>query len=270
MDSTEPPPVVIESPVPAPQPPARTESPAPAAPPQAAAPQTPQTQPLPALPPGGVPPPDPGRNLAPVGTENAAVGAPPPPNERPRDAALVYPSPALEHPPPGARTVELGVGTFLLAGVGSSGVVGLSPFVTDSLSEAVFLRISVAVGESPQSVMRMTWAAGRLDTCLAVPGHYAERNGLRLDLCGGLDAGFTYISSATLPDAPHEGQTLPYVAVGPSVDLRGDIGANAAVTLRGVLGLNVTRGQFVDATGSRVDAPIGSERLELSFSWKVQ
>jgi hypothetical protein len=166
--------------------------------------------------------------------------------------------------------VELGVGTFLLAGVGSSGVVGLSPFVTTGLSEAVFLRISAAVGESPQSVMRMTWAAGRLDTCLEVPGNYSERNGLRLDLCGGLDAGFTYISSGTLPDAPHEGQTLPYVALGPSVDLRGDIGASAAVTLRGVLGLNVTRGQFVDATGSRVDAPIGSERVELSFSWRVQ
>jgi hypothetical protein len=118
--------------------------------------------------------------------------------------------------------VELGVGTFLLAGVGSSGVVGLSPFVTDSLSEAVFLRISVAVGESPQSVMRMTWAAGRLDTCLAVPGHYAERNGLRLDLCGGLDAGFTYISSATLPDAPHDGSRRAWPQCDPGTVCRRD------------------------------------------------
>jgi len=153
--------------------------------------------------------------------------------------------------------------------VGSSGVLGLSPFVTEGLSEAVFLRFSLGIGQSPQTLMRMTWAAGRIDTCLSVPGNYAERNGLRLDLCGGIDAGFTYIASGTLPEAPQDGQTLPYVDLGPSVDLRGDIGARAAVTLRGVLGINVARGQFLDATNTRVDSPIGSARVELNFSWRL-
>jgi len=175
-----------------------------------------------------------------------------------------------EPPPPGAHTVEVGAGTFLLAGVGASGVVGVSPFFTDGLSESVFLRVSVAAGESPQGDQHITWGAGRIDTCLEVPGNYADRNGLRLDVCGGLDGGVTYIASGSGPVAPHDGQTLPYLDVGPSVDLRGDLGELAAISLRGVLGLNVARSSFVDISGVRVDSPVGSARIELDLSFRLR
>jgi hypothetical protein len=167
--------------------------------------------------------------------------------------------------------VELGVGTFLLAGVASSGVVGLTPYLIDGVGQDVFLRLGIGLGESTGSITHMTWAAGRLDTCLAMPGNYAAGSGLQFDLCGGADVGFTVIALDTQPlSLPQRGQTLPYVNLGPSADLRAEFGANAAFSLRGVLGINIARDPYFDGSGSRVDPPLGAARVELGFSWKLQ
>ena len=52
---------------------------------------------------------------------------------------------------PRAHAVDLGVATFFRSGVASSGVVGLSPFVTDELGRDVFVRIAASWGRRPQT-----------------------------------------------------------------------------------------------------------------------
>jgi hypothetical protein len=153
-----------------------------------------------------------------------------------------------------------------MAGGGSGGYVGLAPFLVDDVGQAVFLRPSAAFGVSMATNLPSTLAAARLDTCMRLPGRYAVRGGLQLDLCGGADVGFSYVSSGTQPGTPATGQTLPYVDLGPSVDLRAEAGT-VAVTLRGVAGVNVARQGFDDVTGARVDMPSLSWRLEVDFSW---
>jgi hypothetical protein len=154
----------------------------------------------------------------------------------------------------------------MMAGGGAGGYVGLAPFLIDDVGQAVFLRPSVAFGESIATNLPSTWSAARLDMCMRLPDRYAMRGGLQLDLCGGADVGFSYIASGSVPGTPAAGQTVPYVDLGPSVDLRAEVG-KFAVTLRGVGGIDVARGGFTDVTGARVDMPLWSWRFELDFSW---
>jgi hypothetical protein len=222
---------------------------------------------LPPLPPAPAPP--------------AAPPAPPVASPAPPVAPLTRPAPPAAHPPIGsfgpeapspgekheeAAPLELGVGTFLMIGGGAGAYFGVAPFLIDDVGQAVFLRPSVAVGKSIATDLPSTWVAARLDTCMRLPGRYATRGGLQLDLCGGADVGFSYISSGTLPGNPPTGQTLPYVDLGPSLDLRAEAGS-VAVTLRGLAGIDVARQGFDDVKGTRVDVPMWSWRLELDLAW---
>jgi hypothetical protein len=179
-------------------------------------------------------------------------------------AALEGPRPRAPDAPP----VEVGGAAFLLAGVGPGGVVGLSAFVADPLSADVSLRISASVGRAPDSYLSTTWAGARLDSCYAVAGNYAAGQGLRLGLCGGFDVGVTAIGAGSRPGEP-DGQTLPFVDLGPSVELGAELGPRATVLLRAALGLNIARGTFTDASGTQVVASAGTERAEVGFSWKL-
>lgn len=174
------------------------------------------------------------------------------------------PAPEPE-PPTRAHAVDLGVGTFLLSGVASGGVVGFSPFVSDELGRNVFVRIAAAVGQGPATGLHLTWVAGRLDTCSETLGNYAEGSGLRLDLCGGADVGGTFIASGSVAPA----QTLPFLDVGPSADLRAEVGASAAIVLRAAVGLSIARDLFVDATGATYQPPLATVNLEIAFSWTL-
>jgi len=176
--------------------------------------------------------------------------------------------PELTSPP--RRPVEFGVGTFMMTGIGSGGVMGLAPFITDGLGKTVFLRLSIGIAESETNLPRTTWAAGRVDLCSGIPGNYPDGSGLRLDLCGGADVGVTHLASAEENGALAPAQTFPYVGLGPSADLRAELGARAALSLRGSLGLNVARDPFVDGTGTLVQPPPGSARIELDLSWKLE
>lgn len=213
--------------------------------------------------------------LQPLPPPPAATAAPAPPVSRmapaiatPQGAVPVMP----ESPPPEvarseeAAPLEVGVGTFLMAGGAAGGYMGVSPFLIDDVGQAVFLRPSIGVGQSVATNLTSTWAAGRLDTCMRLPGRYATRGGLQLDLCGGADVGLSYVGSGTLAGSPPQSQTLPYVDLGPSVDLRAEVGS-LAVTLRGVAGVNVARDAYDDVDGNRVEAPALSWRLEIDFSW---
>ena len=220
-------------------------SPVPA--PPIAAPSSPTAPPLPAAP-------------------SAPAPTPPPPNALPPNATSVPPNPPAPEKGDETAPLELGVGTFLMAGGGAGGYMGVAPFLIDDVGQAVFLRPSVAIGQSIATNLPSTWAAARLDTCMRLPGRYAIRGGLQLDLCGGADVGFSYIASGTQAGSPSTGQTLPYVDLGPSVDLRAEVGS-FAVTLRGLVGVNVAREGFDDVAGTHVETPLMSGRLELDFSW---
>jgi hypothetical protein len=161
----------------------------------------------------------------------------------------------------GPRYLELGASAFLMGNAGRGAIGGVSPFAFIGVGSDVFLRPALAAGVAGASSAsgdgRATWVDGRFDVCFRVTGSYSARAGLQLDTCGGADIGGTWGG----------GNPLVFAAVGPSVDLRGDLGTNLAVDLRGVFGLNLAH-----ATQSWMDdeVPIWSGRTELAFSWRLQ
>jgi hypothetical protein len=217
--------------------------------------------------------------LAPLPEPPAPTPPSPPPPPVVPNAAPVAP-PALTRPPSPMEAVdapvetneepkwELGVGTFLLAGGGPGGDVGVSPFLIGKIGPDVFLRPSIAVGKPFLGSGSSTWAAARLDTCERLTGNYTPGQGMQLDLCGGVDAGFSHIASGDQAGFPVSAITQPYVDIGPSVDMRAEIG-RMRISLRGLAGFNVAQQSFEDATGARVDPEILSLRIELDFSWKL-
>jgi hypothetical protein len=136
------------------------------------------------------------------------------------------------------------------------------------MGQDILLRPSLAFAQSTGTALRSSWGSARLDTCLRLAGLYTTGSGIQLDLCGGLEAGLSYVASGTQSGAPATGQTLPFIALGPSVDLRAELGT-AAVTLRGVVGYDLAGEGYTDATGARLDAPPVPVRLEVGFSWDL-
>jgi hypothetical protein len=165
-----------------------------------------------------------------------------------------------------APEAELGVGSFLMSGGATGGYLGVSPFLIEELGETWSLRPALLLGESAPASPRSMLAAARFDTCLRVPGNYAHGAGVALDLCGGFDAGFSYVAAAGQPVVPS--QIVPYVDVGPSVGVRAEVGL-LAVLLRGVAGIDVVRETYRDATGAPAQGTGGTLRFELAFSWLV-
>ena len=187
-----------------------------------------------------------------------------------------WPAPEeAEKPPPEAdwyihhddgRSLELGAGAFLLAGTVGGALLGPTAFALIEVGHGVFLRPSLALGETvtsiPTSGPRSTWTASRFDACLRLPGFYSHRQGLQLEGCAGADLGLSWLDTAAQ-------QTVPYSDLGPSLDLRGELGS-LAVVLRGLFGVNVVRPSFTDAAGAQEQPPLWSGRLELAFSWSVR
>jgi hypothetical protein len=67
------------------------------------------------------------------------------------------------------------------------------------------------------------------------------------------------------------GQQLPFLAVGPSADLRGELGGSFAVALRGVFGINLMRPTFVVYDPQAPEqVPVWSGRVELALSWSLR
>ena len=167
-----------------------------------------------------------------------------------------------------ARVLELGAGMFLMTGTGGGAVAGPTAFVMIEAGHGVFLRPALAFGESltslpPADVNAARWLDARFDTCLRLPGLYTRHHGMQLDLCGGTDLGATTIEAGS-------GTTLPYVNLGPSLDMRGELGSRLSAVLRVVAGINLLRDSFVDLSGAREAPPIAAGRLELAFSWDVR
>jgi hypothetical protein len=198
------------------------------------------------------------------------VWPPPAPTERRLPEADWY----LHHDEAASR--EIGVGTFLMTGTGAEAIAGVTPFAVLEVGHGIFLRPAVMVGESiavlvsHSSDARSTWVAGRLDACLRIPGLYASRRGMQLDLCGGTEAGVSYFATGAQPEAPMQDQTMPYVNVGPSIGLRAEFAWDLAVALRGVTGVNLVSTGYSDVAGARVDFPAFAGRIEVALSWRLK
>ena len=170
----------------------------------------------------------------------------------------------LHHEPGTSRSLELGVAGFLMTGSGGGAMAGPSPFLYIEIGNGIFLRPSLAFGQTvtslPPSNITGTWLSSRLDTCLRLPGLYSTRRGIQFDMCGGGDVGVTLLDG---------GQSLPFVALGPSLDLRGELGSSLAVALRGVFGINLLRQTFVENFAPE-QVPVWSGRIELALSWSLR
>jgi hypothetical protein len=193
---------------------------------------------------------------------------------RESQSSVLWPAPApLEKPPPegdwylhhehdDTRTLELGLSGFLMSGAGAGAMAGASPFAIIEAGHGVFLRPALYFGQALTAlnsppVLDALWMASRFDTCLRMPGLYTQNRGIQLDLCGGADLGFV--------DDSTDDEIVPFVSLGPSLDLRGELGGSLSASIRGVTGINVTSG-----TTGPVYQPLWSGRLELAFSWKVK
>ncbi|HEY6463834.1 MAG TPA: hypothetical protein VIY73_26875 [Polyangiaceae bacterium] len=168
------------------------------------------------------------------------------------------------------RTLEAGAGVFLMTGTGGGALAGPSAFVVVEAGHGLFLRPSLAFGQSltslpPSDVTSSTWTAGRFDTCLRLPGLYTRHHGMQLDLCGGGDVGMTRVTAVGVATS-----TLPYFDLGPSLDLRGELGGRLSAVLRVVAGVNLLRDSFQDLSGATERPPLAEGRLELAFSWDIR
>lgn len=193
-----------------------------------------------------------------------------------------WPAPAVEEKPSPehswylhhdeARTLEIGVGTFLMAGGtgGGNAVAGATPFVIIEAGQGLFLRPALFLGQTwttlaPQSPHEdATWAAGRFDGCLRIPGLYNEHRGIQLDLCGGAEGGFTDVRQPDGAGNLGPRSRVSYAALGPGIDLRGELGSALSAALRGVGGYNILHERGPN------DPPLMSARVELGLSWRIR
>ncbi|MDB4940741.1 MAG: hypothetical protein JWP97_275 [Labilithrix sp.] len=181
--------------------------------------------------------------------------APPPPAPRAdRDADHVD-GPVGAAPP--MRTVEVGTMVYLRDGLATTGgMAGLSPFLTIELVPSWVLRPALFFGRSTGRVASAGDAAvlshfgARADICRRIPGNYIERRGIEADLCGAIDGGVVTpgVGLARVPVR---------LGTGPSVDLRGELGAGLALEVRALVGANLV--QFAGAATPLVfaDAELG-------------
>lgn len=159
-----------------------------------------------------------------------------------------------------SRDFELGAGAFLMSGTGAGLIAGVTPFAVIETGRGLFIRPALVVGQAlPSSGPDATLVVARFDGCLRVAGLYTSSNGMQLDLCGGTDAG-----------ALSAGHTSPYVGIGPSVDLRGELGGDLAVALRGLFDVNVVQVHETSAHSDPIDTSLVAGRVELAMSWRLQ
>jgi hypothetical protein len=190
-----------------------------------------------------------------------AGSSPPPPPPPPPPNPTVAEKPALENPLPLAtsnndRSLELGATILIMDGEGSGILAGPSLLVIAEAGRGWFLRPSVFVGRSLQTLSEDVYAtvvAARFDACGRIQGFYIDRHGIQLDLCGGAEIGFQHFDSPStfMTSAPSGLPTLPLLAIGPSLSLRGELGSGLALVLRGVAELNILQDGFSYVAGNQ-------------------
>lgn len=162
--------------------------------------------------------------------------------------------PTKDEPPP----FEFGTTMFLRNGAAESGgMFGASPFITFGLTKSLVLRPSLIVGTSTSRVppdasqsANVTMMGGRIDLCRRFPGNYLDHRGMEFDGCAGSD--IAYVTSAL--------DSALRWSVGPSAILRGEVGSNFGLELRGMIGANLARSGMgpVDAPFVVASAEVGA------------
>jgi hypothetical protein len=166
-----------------------------------------------------------------------------------------------------------------MAGTGTGPLVGPAIFLVLELDGALFLRPMLAAGRTleplkPGADVYGTYGAMRLDACLRLPGLYVPKHGLHLEGCGGADLGFLHFDAMSVDPSSagataQSARTIPYLGLGPSLAMRGELAGDLVVEVRGVALLNVIRETFYDASSSsQVDPPLFAGRAELGLSWR--
>lgn len=224
--------------------------------------------------------------------ERAARAPPPPPSGPPAPALLPPLEDTLseEKPARGAslllvhgaseRTLELGLSMFLMGGTGSGMIVGPTVFGVIEAGQGWFLRPGVFVGQTLDGVdasnnVRASLFEVRFDACGRIAGFYIERHGIQLDVCGGLEGGFTHVDVSATSDVPPASDDLPLLAIGPSLNLRGELGNGLAFMIRGVIDVNVIRESLkVSGTAAGTDVAVTPSvllgRAEVGLSWQLR
>jgi hypothetical protein len=132
----------------------------------------------------------------------------------------------------------------------------------------VWVRPSLLFGRSTGTAIQSTLGGARLDVCARIEGNYSRGGGIQLDLCGGVEGAYASLQHGDQAGEPASDSGQPYLALGPSVDLRAELG-RLAITIRTVAGFDVTQESFLDVTGAKVYAPILPLRVELALSWDL-
>jgi hypothetical protein len=220
--------------------------------------------------------------------ERAKAAAPPPPPPAPSPSPELFPLPAPAEPekpspeaelflahPESERQLEVGLTSYAMAGTGTGMLAGGSIFTVSEVGNGWFLRPALAIGRTfveivPTTHAFATLAAVRFDACKRLPGNYLDKRGIQLDLCGGADAGFVVIDAQTASQtvatsAP--GATIPLLGIGPSIDLRGELGNELSVLVRGVVEWNVFS---ASADGATVTPDLLIGRAEVGLSWRLR
>jgi hypothetical protein len=179
------------------------------------------------------------------------------------------------------RTVELGLSTFVMGGRGGGAIIGPAAYGIFETAHGFFLRPTLLGGHSVGGLTATTEApatflASRFDACARLPGFYREGRGLQLDLCGGAELGFSRLDSGVVANAGTGAaggggnSTLPFVGLGPSLGLRGELGASLSAIIRGVAELSLLRDSVTVVGGSVVTPPLVSGRAEVGLSWSLR
>jgi hypothetical protein len=194
---------------------------------------------------------------------------PAPPPEKPSPEAALF----LAHPPE-ERQLEVGLAGFVMAGTGTGMVGGGSLFAVSEVGAGWFLRPGLGLGRTFTEILPTVNAEAavgdaRFDACKRIPGNYLDRRGIQIDLCGGADVGFIHVLSApataTSPAMPSG--TFPLFALGPSLDLRGELGSELSALVRVVGEWNVLRETSSEPS---VTPALLIGRAEVGLSWRLR
>ncbi len=129
-----------------------------------------------------------------------------------------------------SREMTVGAMAYFRSGMtATGGVVGAAPFLTFEVARAWIARPGLFFGQLIGAAQTADVHVGaRVDVCRRLPGNYVERRGIEADVCAGVEGG---VVAANVASAG--------VALGPSLNLRGELTSSLALELRGLVGAYV-------------------------------
>jgi hypothetical protein len=171
--------------------------------------------------------------------------------------------------------VDLGATTYLMGGMGTSAMVGVSVFPMIQANDMLFMRPALSYGRAVRGADGTTdvpasWAAARFDVCGRIIGAYLDSRALQLDLCLGPEVGFVHVNvPSTAGVMSTFSADLPTIDLGPSIALRGDLNTFLSLEMRGYGFVNAAR-QSIVAQGVFVQPSVFGGRVEVAFAWKIR